>query len=138
MLLILSAIRSMFRSGSDNAFAGQARRIRWRELGKSCDDRFDPSAAVIPIAPTAIRRAFELAVNLAQVDIGEALFEALHFDAEARFKEAGLTKTERDIMLGSAMRILPGSQADLASIQDKLDWHLLDGQTYEEARKTSQ
>jgi hypothetical protein len=73
-------------------------------------------------------------VNLAQVDIGEALFDALHFDAEARFKEAGLTKTERDIMLGSALRILPGSQADLASIQDKLDWHLLDGQTYEEAR----
>jgi hypothetical protein len=98
------------------------------------DDSFDPSAAVIPFAPAAIRRAFERVVNLAQVDIGEALFDALHFDAEARFKEAGLTKTERDIMLGSALRILPGSQADLASIQDKLDWHLLDGQTYEEAR----
>jgi Phage integrase family len=98
------------------------------------DSRFDPSAAVIPLAPAAIRKAFERVVNLAQVDIGEALFDALHSDAEARFKEARLTKTECDIMLGSALRILPGSQADLASIQDKLDWHFLDGQTYEHVK----
>ena len=98
------------------------------------DDRFDPSSAVIPIAPAAIRRAFERVINLAQVDIREALFDALHSEAEARFKEARLTKTERDIMRGSALRILPGSQADLASIQNKLDWHFLDGKTYEEAK----
>lgn len=98
------------------------------------DDRFDPASAVIPIAPAVICRAFERVMNLAQVDIREALFDALHSDAEARFKEAGLTKTERDIMLGSASRILPGSQADLASIQKKLDWHFLDGNTYEAAK----
>jgi hypothetical protein len=98
------------------------------------DDRFDPLSAVIPISPAAIRRAFEQVMNLARVDIREALFDALHSEAEARFKEARLTKTERDIMLGSALRILPGSQADLASIQNKLDWHFLDGKTYEEAK----
>ena len=68
------------------------------------------------------------------MDLREALFDALHSEAEARFKEARLTKTERDIMLGSALRILPGSQADLASIQNKLDWDFLDGKTYEEAK----
>jgi hypothetical protein len=98
------------------------------------DGRFDPSLAVVPIAPAAIRRAFERVVSLAQVEIGEVLFDALHSDAEARFKEARLTKTERDIMLGSALRILPGSQADLVSIQNKLDWRFLDGKTYEEAK----
>jgi Phage integrase family len=98
------------------------------------DDRFDRSSAVIPIARAAIRRAFERVINLAEVDIGEPLFDALHSDAEARFKEARLTKTERDGMLGSALRILPGSQADLASIQNKLDWHFLDGKAYEEAK----
>lgn len=98
------------------------------------DDRFDPSLAVIPMPPTTIRKAFERVLNLAEVEIGEALFDALHSDAEARFKEARLTKTERDIMLGSALRILPGSQGDLASIQNKLDWNFLDGKTYEEAK----
>jgi integrase len=91
------------------------------------DDRFEQSFAVIPIAPAAIRKAFDRVVYLAQVDVGEALFDALHSDAEARFREARLTKTERDIMLGSALRILAGSQADLDSIQDKLDWNFLDG-----------
>jgi hypothetical protein len=98
------------------------------------DDRFDSTSAVIPIAPATIRRAFERVVHLAQVNIAEALFDALHSEADARFKEAGLTKTERDIMLGSALRILPGSQADLVSIQNKLDWNFLDGKTYEEAK----
>jgi Phage integrase family len=98
------------------------------------DDRFDPSSALIPIAPTAIREAFERVVSLAQVEIGESLFDALHSDAEARFKEARLTKIEREIMLGSAPRILPGSQEDLVSIQKKLDWNFLDGKTYEEAK----
>jgi hypothetical protein len=51
-----------------------------------------------------------------------------------RFDEAGLTKAEKDVMLGSALRILPGSHYDLISIQDKLDRHLLDGRTYEEAK----
>ena len=98
------------------------------------DERFEQSSAVIPIAPAAIRKAFDHVVSLAQVELGEALFDALHSDAEARFREARLTKTERDIMLGSAFRILPGSQADLVSIQDKLDWNFLDGKTYEEAK----
>ncbi len=100
------------------------------------DNRFDPSLAIIPIAPVGIRTAFERVVKLAEVDIGEPLSDALHSDAEARFKEAGLTKTERDIMqIGfNKNRILPGSQADLASIQNKLDWYFLDGKTYEEAK----
>ncbi|WP_291576294.1 site-specific integrase [Bradyrhizobium sp.] len=98
------------------------------------DDRFDPSSVLIPITPTAIRKAFERVVSLAQVKIGESLFDALHSDAEVRFKEARLTKIEREIMLGSASRILPGSQEDLVSIQRKLDWNFLDGKTYEEAK----
>jgi hypothetical protein len=98
------------------------------------DDRFNPSSAVIPVAPAAIRKAFERVVHLAQVDIGETLFDALRSDAEARFKEARLTKTERDIMLGAALRILPGSQRDLDSIEMKLDWNFLDGKIYEEVK----
>ncbi|WP_316195293.1 MULTISPECIES: hypothetical protein [unclassified Bradyrhizobium] len=98
------------------------------------DDRFEQCSAVIPIAPAAIRKAFDRVVYLAQVNLGEALFDALHSDAEARFREARLTKIERDIMLGLALRILPGSRADLVAIQEKLDWNFLDGKTYEEAK----
>lgn len=111
-------------------------RMYLEELAEAlkADERFEQSSAVIPIAPAAIRKAFDRVVSLAQVELGEALFDALHSDAEARFREARLTKTERDIMFGSAFRILPGSQADLVSIQDKLDWNFLDGKTYEEAK----
>jgi hypothetical protein len=98
------------------------------------DGRFDPLANIIPIGASAARRALEDIVNRAEVVLGEPLFVALHSDAESRFKEARLTKTERDIMLGSALRILPGSQGDLASIQNKLDWHFLDGKTYEKVK----
>ncbi len=100
------------------------------------DHRFDPLAFLIPMRAPDIRRALEGVAHRAQVALGMALFYALHFEAESRFKEAGLTKTERDIMLGSALRILPGSQEDLVSIQDKLDRHLLDGRTYEEAKNS--
>ena len=98
------------------------------------DDRFDPLANIIPMTPHAARRALQDVVSRAQVMLGEPLFDALQSDAKARFKEAGLTKAEQDIMLGSALRVLPGSQEDLISIQNKLDWHFLDGRTYEEAK----
>jgi Phage integrase family len=115
-------------------------RVRWYleqvVLALKEDGRFAPLAAVIPIGVPDVRRALEDVACRAQVVLGESLFDALHLEAEARFKEAGLTKTERDVMLGSALRILPGSQADLISIQDKLDWHLLDGRTYEEAKNS--
>lgn len=98
------------------------------------DDRYDPLAPVIPMTTTAVHKALRVVENHAQIKIAELFFDALHRDAEMRFDEAGLTKAEKDVMLGSALRILPGSQTDLASIQDKLDRHLLDGRTYEEAK----
>lgn len=113
-------------------------RTRWYleqvELALREDGRFDSLAPVIPMTPADVRKAFGDVVKRAQVVLGESLFDALHCDAEARFKEAGLTKTERDIMLGSAMRVLPGSQEDLTSIEHKLDRYLLCGRLYEQAK----
>jgi hypothetical protein len=113
-------------------------RVRWYleqvALALKEDDRFDPLANIIPMDVPAARRALQDVGRRAQVMLGEPLFDALRSDAKARFKEAGLTKAEQDIMLGSALRILPGSQEDLISIQSKLDWHFLDGRTYEEAK----
>lgn len=100
------------------------------------DDRFDLAAPIIPLKVPDIYRVMNKVVNWAQVELGEPLWEALHTEAEARMKEARLTRTERDIMLGSALRVLAGSQTELASIQDKLDWQLLDGRTYEEAKNS--
>jgi hypothetical protein len=113
-------------------------RVRWYleqvALALEEDDRFDPLANIIPMDVPAASRALQDVGRRAQVMLGEPLFDALRSDAKARFKEAGLTKAEQDIMLGSALRILPGSQEDLISIQNKLDWHFLDGRTYEEAK----
>lgn len=98
------------------------------------DDRFDPFDAVIPMTPFSLHRAFEDIVRLAEIELGELLYQALRTEAEARFIEAGLTRIERRIMLGTAIRILPGTQLDLISIQDKLDRHLFDGRTFNEAK----
>jgi hypothetical protein len=113
-------------------------RVRWNlecaALALQKDDRYDPLAPIIPMATTAVHRALREIENHAQIQIAELFFDAFHREAETRFDEAGLTKAEKNVMLGSALRILPGSQTDLVSIQHKLDRHLLDGRTYEEAK----
>lgn len=104
-------------------------RLRWNlecvALALQKDDRYNPADPVIPLTAAFVHKALR--------DLGLS-FADLHRDAEMRFDEAGLTKFEKNLMLGSALRILPGSHSDLESIQDKLDRHLLDGKTYEEAK----
>ena len=113
-------------------------RVRWYlecvALALQKDDRFDPLYLVIPMGPSAVHKALKDVANRAQIQIDGLMFDALRQEAAARFSEARLTKAEKDVMLGSALRILPGSQSELASIQDKLDWHLLDGRTYDDAK----
>jgi hypothetical protein len=40
--------------------------------------------------------------------LGEAPFDSLHSDAKARFKEAGMTRAEQDVMHESAVADLAG------------------------------
>jgi integrase len=81
-------------------------RVRWYlervALALQKDDRFDPLNPVIPMTAPAVHKALKDVANRAQVQIDGLLFDALHREAEARFDEAGLTKAEKDVMLGSA------------------------------------
>jgi integrase len=69
---------------------------------------------------------------------GEMLeFKDLRREAGSRFDEAGLTKAEHDLMMGHADKSMASIYiaAPLKSIQDKLDRHLFNGRTFDEAYK---
>jgi integrase len=101
-------------------------------------DKPKPTDKVFPMSKDAFEQSFDHVLDRAKIQPdrrGERLqFRDLRREAGSRFDEAGLTKSENELMLGhegqDTNSIYISSQ--LKRIQDKLDRYDLDGKTFAE------
>ncbi len=111
--------------------------------------KIEPTSLVFPMTKDAFKQAWVHVLRNAGIKNDEdtedrdfnteegLTFHDLRREAGSWFDEAGLTKSEHDLMMGHKSRDMTGLYigSTLKSIQDKLDRHRLEGKTFEEAYK---
>ena len=108
--------------------------LRRVALSLQSDNRFDRVDRLFPMASRQLENAWTFVAERA--GIGQLSFDDLRREASVTFSEAGLSKLQHDLILGySGDKVLPISYADVETIRDRLDWCVLNGLTYEEAKE---
>lgn len=110
------------------------------KLRLGIEGTYKPTNRIFPMTKDAFEQTFDDVMKRAKITAdrrGERLqFRDLRREAGQRFEDAGLTKSENELMLGHQGKDTNSiyRSPELKSIQDKLDRHFL-GQSPEEAQR---